>query len=92
MNGRSAVGERCQRRALIEPQNVIDGVVTARGSAVREHVRADLREGRLEEHEIAVVGWSTGRLPQPLNRRVDDVQSVVEMVKGCMELKGRQDA
>ena len=91
MYGRAVVGERRQRRALIEPEDVLDGVVAAWGPAMREHVGADLREGGLEQHEVAVVWRSTGRLAQLLDRRVENFQTVVKVVEGGVELKGRQD-
>ena len=80
MDRRSPVGERRHRSALIDLEHVSDGVVTSRRPAVREHVGADLREGGLKQNEVAVVRCSTGCLAQLLNRRVDDFQTVVEMV------------
>jgi hypothetical protein len=62
-------------------------MVNARRPPVREHVGADLADGRLEEHEFAVIDFAVDRLTQKFDGLVENVQSFVKPAEVGTELK-----
>jgi hypothetical protein len=87
MHGRPWIRERCDCRAIGEPQDVLDVDVDALRPTVGEDVRADLADGGFKEHEIAVVDPAVDRLAQKLNGLVEYVQSFVKPGEVGTELK-----
>ena len=90
MKGRSPVGKRCSCSVRFQAQVVLDGrSVAAVLAGVDEHVRADLREGRLEQDEVAVVGAAARTLAQQIHRVMKRVQAVFEPGQRGVELEWR---
>ena len=73
---------------MIKLKDVFDRSVVATGSPVREDVRADLRQGDLKVHEVAVVFVTTNRVTQLLDGFMKRLQSLFEVAERGMELKG----
>jgi hypothetical protein len=57
------------------------------GQGVPEHVRANLRQGDLEQHQRPVAGVATNALADELHRPMKGVQAVVEAGERGMELE-----
>jgi hypothetical protein len=87
MHRRPRIRERCDRRAVGEPQDVLDVDVDARRPPMGEDVGADLADGGFKENEIAVVDRAVDRLAQKLNGLVENVQSFVKPGEVGTELK-----
>jgi hypothetical protein len=60
------------------------GAVLAR---VDQHVGSDLRDGGLEQDEVAIAGGKASPLAKQLHRAVKSVQSIVQAGEGGFELK-----
>ncbi len=54
---------------------------------MREHVGADLSQGDLKVHEVAIVLAAACRFAEALHRFMKRVQSFIEMAESGMELK-----
>ena len=88
MNGRSVVGKESGRNAIVQSKPVLDGwsggAVLAR---IDQHVGSDLRDGGLEQDEVAIAVRKACPLAKKLHRAVKSVQSIVQAGEGGFELK-----
>ena len=87
MNGRSPIRERSARDVFVELEHVLNRVRGAGRAPVREHIGPDLRKRGFEQHEPAIVVRMTRRLAEALDGLMQRVQSIVQLIKGGMELK-----
>lgn len=87
MHRRPRIGERRHRGAIGKLQDVLDVMVDPGRPPVREDVGADLTDGRLEEHELAVVDLAANCFAQAFDRLVENVQSFFKPAEVGTELK-----
>jgi hypothetical protein len=87
VHGWAWIGERRDGVALGELQDIFDVMVNAGRTPMGEDVGANLAEGGLEEHDLAVVDLAADRHAQELDGLVEDVQSFVKPAEVGMELK-----
>jgi hypothetical protein len=81
------IGERCHRGATGKLQDVLDVMVDPARAPVREDVGANLTDGSLEEHELAVVDLTADRFAQEFDRLVENIQSFFKPAEVGTELK-----